>query len=137
VTTFVDTSVIIPLFDQTSEHHDWCRQQIETASAAGPVVVSDVVYAEVSVGMPDRQQTDDALARYAFSRSGYSDEVLYRAGRAFREYRANAGPRESLLPDFFIGALAEIEGEPLLTRDTAKVRTYFPTVRLIEPGSAA
>lgn len=133
MTTFVDTSVLIPLFEPGSEHHEWCREQLTAAAAGGPVVVSDIVYAEVSVGMPGKEETDKALASFALSRRGYSDEVLFRAGRAFLEYRANKGPRESLLPDFLIGALAEIEGEPLLTRDPAKVRTYFPNVALIQP----
>jgi predicted nucleic acid-binding protein len=40
------------------------------------------------------------------------------------------------LPDFFIGAHAAVAGAALLTRDTKRVRAYFPTVRLLEPGSA-
>lgn len=133
MTVFVDSSVLIPLFDEGSEHHEWCQEQVEAASREGPVVVSDIVYAEVSVGMANKQDTDEALAQFAFSRSGYTDEVLFRAGRAFLDYRANGGPRESLLPDFLVGALAEVEGEPLLTRDVTKVRTYFPRVALIQP----
>ena len=137
MTTFVDTSVVIPLLDSTSKHHEWCREQMNAASSDGPVIVSDVVYAEMSVGLTEKREADEALAQFAFSRTGYSDEVLFRASQAFKEYRANGGPRESLLPDFFIGALAEIEGEPLLTRDPGKVRTYFPKVRLIEPERRA
>lgn len=130
---FVDTSVLIPLLDEASDHHQWCQEQVDAASEEGAVVVSDIVYAELSVGMATKQDVDEAIARFAFSRSGYTDEALYRAGRAFLDYRANGGPRESLLPDFLVGALAELEGEPLLTRDPGKVGTYFPGVRLICP----
>jgi predicted nucleic acid-binding protein len=41
--------------------------------------------------------------------------------------------RRSPLPDFFIGAHAEIDGLVLLTRDERRYRTYFPAVELIAP----
>jgi hypothetical protein len=37
------------------------------------------------------------------------------------------------LPDFFIGAHAQVEDWKLVTRDPERVRTYFPTVELIVP----
>lgn len=131
MTTFVDTSVLIPLFDQASPHHAWCQEQI--AAADPPVVISDIVYTEVSIGMATKADTDTAIAQFAFTRVAYSDDVLFRAGRAFLEYKNNNGPKDSLLPDFFVGAHAEVSGEPLLTRDPGKVKTYFPTVQLITP----
>ena len=41
-----------------------------------------------------------------------------------------------MLPDSFIGAHAVVEGIGLLTRDTRRYRSYFPTVELITPGDA-
>ena len=37
------------------------------------------------------------------------------------------------LPDFFTGAHAYVANLPLLTRDPRRVRTFFPSVRLITP----
>lgn len=60
--------------------------------------------------------------------------ALFLAGKAFQKYRANDGQRTGVLPDFLIGAHAAVLGAPLLTRDSARYRTYFPKLRLIAPG---
>ncbi len=44
-----------------------------------------------------------------------------------------AGIRRSLLPDFFIGAHAAVEGLRLLTRDASRYRSYFLRLELIAP----
>ena len=41
--------------------------------------------------------------------------------------------RTGVLSDFFIGAHAQAERLPLLTRDIRRYRSYFPTVELIAP----
>ncbi len=58
-------------------------------------------------------------------------EALFLAGKAFRQYRARKGTRVRVLPDFFIGAHAAALGWPVLTRDVARIRGYFPTVALL------
>jgi predicted nucleic acid-binding protein len=55
------------------------------------------------------------------------------AAQAFLKYRRGEGTKTSPLPDFYIGAQAEIEKWTLVTRDAARYRTYFPNVRLIAP----
>jgi len=58
---------------------------------------------------------------------------LFLAGKAFQRYRAAGGTCTGGLPDFFIGAHAAVDGWPLLTRDAARYRRYFPKVALIAP----
>ncbi|UCF89853.1 MAG: DNA-binding protein, partial [Desulfobacterales bacterium] len=60
-------------------------------------------------------------------------EALFLAGKAFWEYRKNPGIKSSPLPDFYIGAQAAILEMDLITRDEARYRRYFPTVKLISP----
>lgn len=55
------------------------------------------------------------------------------AAQAFLKYRRAGGTKNSPLPDFYIGGQAEAEGLTLVTRDTARYRTYFPRVALIAP----
>jgi hypothetical protein len=60
-------------------------------------------------------------------------------GRAYRRYvtaRRDSGgsePPKMPLPDFFIGAQAEIMGWKIATRDQHRFKKYFPAVELITP----
>jgi hypothetical protein len=45
------------------------------------------------------------------------------------------GTRTSTLPDLLIGAHAAVLGLTLLTRDTARYRTYFPNLQLVVPDA--
>nr|CBX27651.1 hypothetical protein N47_H24730 [uncultured Desulfobacterium sp.] len=58
-------------------------------------------------------------------------------GRFFQPERLSSntkkGEKTAPLPDFFIGAHAEILNIDLLTRDVSRYKPYFPTVKLIAP----
>ena len=56
--------------------------------------------------------------------------------QAFQAYRARGGTKTGVLSDFFIGAHAVVVGTTLLTRDTRRYRSFFPTIALITPGDA-
>lgn len=133
MTTFLDSSVLIDLLDDKSVHYAWSSAEFAKAKASGPVIVSDVVYSEFSVTLPNEGAADAVIARLALVRCGYSNQALFRAGKAYARYRKNKGTKLNVLPDFFVGALADIDGTPVLTRDPRKVKTYFPSVRVISP----
>ena len=76
---------------------------------------------------------DAGLEELMLERLNLPYEAAFVAGRAFRRYRRAGGVRSSPLPDFFVGAHAEVADFTVLTRDVSRFRTYFPTVRLISP----
>ena len=59
--------------------------------------------------------------------------ALFLAAKAYAEYRKRGGSRLSVLPHFFIGAHAAVEGWPLLTRDARRFRTYFTGLEVVAP----
>ena len=59
--------------------------------------------------------------------------ALSLAGKAFVRYRRQGGTKSNVLGDFFIGAHAAVSGLPVLTRDTKRYQSYFPSVKLISP----
>lgn len=61
-------------------------------------------------------------------------EALFLAGKVFLDYRRRQRRKQAVLPDFCIGVHAAVNGYAILTRDMARYRSYFPTVRLIAPA---
>jgi predicted nucleic acid-binding protein len=134
MTTFIDTNVLIDLLDDESEKHGGCLEKMEEALALGRVFISDIVYSEASMGMASKEAIDEAVHVLGLSRTGNTDEALYRAGRAYLRYKNdNEGPKNNVLPDFLIGAQAEVENCPLITSDHKRMTTYFPDLNVIQP----
>jgi hypothetical protein len=59
--------------------------------------------------------------------------ALFLAGKAYLQYRRRGGNRSQVLPEFFIGAHAAVEGWALLTRDASRFRTCFPSLEVVAP----
>src|SRR5688572_11433185 len=118
MTTLIDTSIVIYLLDERSPHHEWSVEELDKAKKSGPVIIPDIAYSELSVGLPSKEATDKAISDLALERYPCSDESLFRAGRAFKKYKEeNRGPKNSVLPDFLVGAQASSEKFPLLTNN--------------------
>ncbi len=131
--TLVDTNVLLDLVTNDPVWADWSIRQLDHAADKGPLIISDVVYAELSVGFERIEDLDDLLDEAGIEMGEIPREALFLAGKAFRRYRAAGGARSGVLPDFFIGAHAAVLGLPLLTRDAKRYRSYFPSVVLMAP----
>lgn len=133
--TLVDTNILIDLFDTGSPWEDWSTRSIERVRSEGPIVINQIVYAEMAAGFPLESALESALSPSRFVREDLPWEAAFAAGHAFMTYRRNGGPKSSPLPDFYIGAHASIRGYSLLTRDQIRYRTYFPMLRIISPDT--
>jgi len=129
----VDTNILLDVVTDDPVWADWSIQQLESASVRGPLMINDVVYAEWSIGYERIEMLDDAIAQMGLLLERVPTSALFLAGKAFRAYRASAGAKDGVLPDFFIGAHAAVLAIPLLTRDARRYRRYFPTLELIAP----
>lgn len=132
--TLVDSNVLIDVLDGDPYWSSRSALALETSGAAGPVVINQVIYAELSARYEDTDELDVDLPEHVFQREQLPWTAAFLAGKAFAEYRRRGGKRRSPLPDFFIGAHAAVANLRLLTRDEVRYRSYFPTVELIVPG---
>lgn len=133
--TLVDTNVLLDLVTDDPKWSDWSIAQLEAASIEGPLLINDVIYAELAVRY-ERIETLEAFVEEAgLDMRPIPKPALFLAGKVFTQYRKAGGTRTGVLPDFFIGAHAAVQRLPLLTRDVGRYRSYFPSLKLIAPGS--
>lgn len=131
----VGTNILLDVLGEESEWSEWSGGVLAQWLDRGPLLINDVVYAEVSVGYSSRAEADAALALIEVQHQPIPREALFLAGKAFREYRRRRGGRTGVLPDFFIGAHAAVLGVPVLSRDAARYGSYFPQVEVVGPGA--
>jgi predicted nucleic acid-binding protein len=131
--TLVDSNVLLDILTRTPDWWRWSLWQLEHAALDGPLAINDVVYAEVSTRYPSVDIVDSIIRDLGIDLMAMPRTALFLAGKAYLRYRAAGGIRTGVLADFFIGAHAEAERLPLLTRDVRRYRSYFPTVSLIAP----
>lgn len=129
--TFIDTNVLLDLVTDDPNWADWSIAQLETASLRGPLLINDIVYAELAVRYKTIEELDAFIDAAGLEIQPIPRAALYLAGKAFTRYRKLGGSRTGVLPNFFIGAQAAVSGFTLLTRDISRYRTYFPTLTII------
>ena len=127
----VDTNVISDLLTDDPRWRRWSQRQLEEHRSE--LAINAVVYAELSVPALNLDEVDRLLVDLGLELLDIPRAGLFRAAKAFARYRASEGTKTSPLPDFFIGGHAEAAALPLITRDAARFRTYFPAVALIAP----
>ncbi|HKR69797.1 MAG TPA: type II toxin-antitoxin system VapC family toxin [Streptosporangiaceae bacterium] len=129
----VDSNVLLDVITDDPLWGEWSSDRIAQALDAGRLVISPIVYAEVSTGFERIEDLDDALPESEFEREPLPYEAGFLAGKAYIAYRRRGGSRRSPMPDFYIGAHATVRSYRLLTRDSKRYSTYFPGVELIAP----
>jgi len=131
--TLVDSNVLLDVVTRTPDWWQWSLRQLDEAVLSGPLVINDVIYAEISTRYPSTDTVDSTLRDLGIDLVPIPRAALFLAGKAYLRYRKAGGMRTGVLADFFVGAHAEVDGFPLLTRDVRRYRSYFPTVNLITP----
>lgn len=129
----VDSNVLLDVLTEDPAWFEWSSDQLVRCADAGTVAINPIIYAEVSIRFEDIAELEEVLPPGVFERLPLPWEAAFLAGKCFLRYRRSKGVRRSPPPDFYIGAHAAVAGLTLLTRDAARYRTYFSTLRLIAP----
>jgi len=130
----VDSNVILDLRTQDPVWFTWSSESLAETADRHELAINPIIYAEVAADADRIEDLDRELPESDYRRLPLPYEAGFLAARAFVRYRRSGGSRRAPLPDFYIGAHAAVDRLPLLTRDAARYRTYFPTVTLISPG---
>jgi predicted nucleic acid-binding protein len=133
----VDTNVLIDIWQDDPDWADWSIEQLRTQSQVHGLAINPVIYGELSLNYTSFEALDEQVEALQLDLLELPRAALFLAGKAFLKYRRKGGPRTNVLADFFIGAHAAVDGCAILTRDAARYRAYFPTVRVITPPANA
>ena len=133
--TFIDSNVLIDVFEFDQTWEEWSRVRIEEQTATGDATINVVVLAELSPGYETLETLINLLDSFSIQIADFSEEAAFHSGRMFARYRRGRerSSTRRVLPDFMIGAHALSLGLPLLTRDPDIYRRYFPELTLITP----
>ena len=131
----VDTSVLLAIFKGEPKGELWL-DCLQSASEAAGLLISSVVLAEIRSFFPSDNACQAALHGLELRHSPLNEEAANLAGRIFRDYRKEGGPRTTILPDFLIAAHAAIQADSLATDDRGYLRAYFPQIRILSPKTS-
>lgn len=128
-----DTNVLLDIATADPIWLSWSERQFRAAVAKGTILIDPIIYAELAPAFSTKDDLDRWLDPAIFRRLPIPYGAGWLAARAFLKYRKTGGTKSSPLPDFYIGAHAEVKGLSLVTRDVGRYQTYFPNVSLITP----
>jgi predicted nucleic acid-binding protein len=136
----LDTNLVIDAQNEGSAFYTWSNQVIAEAIPTSGVGINAITLAELcSANGVDSEILQSELHSAQIRVIDLPAQAAALCGRAYRRYRlartrSGGGKAPSVpLPDFFIGAHAELMGWKLATRDVERYRIYFPAVELIKP----
>jgi len=129
----VDSNVLLDILTEDKTWFAWSAAKLAECAEKTTLCINPVIYSEVSVGFERIEDLEEALPEDAFARLQIPYEAAFLAGKCFLRYRRGGGLKHSPLPDFLIGAHAAVSKMTLLTRDSARYRTYFPALTLLCP----
>ncbi len=131
----VDSNVVLDIFLDDPNWAEWAESTLGKYSNTATLYINPIIYSEVSIGFERIEELESAINRGGFQILEIPKEALFLAGKAYLKYRRGKGIKKSPLPDFYIGAQAAVLNLDLITRDISRYHTYFPTVKLISPGT--
>jgi predicted nucleic acid-binding protein len=129
----VDTNVLVDVLQDDPQWAEWSIGQLRAQARLHQLAINPVIYAEISLSFSTLEALDEVIDTLGLVVHDIPRPALFLAAKAFARYRQRGGSRQQVLPDFFIGAHATVQGWPLLTRDASRFRSYFPGLVVLAP----
>ncbi|MEP6821003.1 MAG: type II toxin-antitoxin system VapC family toxin [Chthoniobacterales bacterium] len=131
----LDSNVLIDLLGPPTKFTDPSIAALDDCHRRGALIVCPVVIAELAAYSQTAGELKRLLEDMHLGLVAFSWDDLHAAGDAYVRYCRRSGrPKTRMLADFLIAGHAEAHADALVTRDRGYYSTYFPKLRLIEPG---
>jgi hypothetical protein len=130
--TALDTSVILDVLTADPAHAAASEAAINAALSAGPLLVGECVIAEITPAL-EVGAIGEFMRDWGLQFVPASLESALLAGEMFRSYLQRSGSQDRVVPDFLVGAHAQVHAGRLLARDRGYYRDYFTNLQLLVP----
>ncbi len=135
--TLVDTNIFIDVWGIPGPMTRWSRAALVQCRTEGSLIINPVIWSEIAPLIEDEGRLNGYSHDLGIEKETMPWSGSFQAGMTHARYRKAGGARERTLPDFLIGAHAAYAGHRLLTRDSARYRSYFPDLDIIAPDTHA
>ena len=115
--TAIDTNILLDVLVPNEKFYGSSAKSLEDAASSGSLVVCDLVYAELCTQFSSQRECDAFLEDNEIRVESLRRDAHFLASRTWRTYRKQGGHRTRILADFLIGAHAQAQAQPLLSRD--------------------
>ncbi len=134
--TALDSSVILDVLSGKNPFLETSIGIMQKTRSEGKLIVCECVLAEVFPALRDEQQFREFMKDWQLQFVPSSEESAITAGRYFAEYLEQGGYQKRVLPDFLIGAHAQIHADRLAARDRGYLRNYFRDLVVLDPSES-
>ena len=134
MTTAVDTSVVLDVITDDALHAKASVDALRRARREGRLIVCESVVAETRPALKSDAELTEMLHDLRIEFVPGSEAAAVLAGRHFTRYLERGGATGRVVPDFLIGAHAQVHGDRLLARDRGYLRDYFSDLTVMEPA---
>jgi predicted nucleic acid-binding protein len=128
----VDTSVILDVVQDEPVWAEWSQGQLDAWAARDELGINPVIYAELSIAYAHRR-TGGHRGQRGAAPPGDPARRAVPGRQGFPRVPKAGGHQDDCPVGFLHGAHAAVMELPLLSRETTRYRTYFPSVTLIAP----
>ena len=154
MTSAVDTNILLDILLPDPKFLESSTRLLNDAIATGKVIISEVVYAELSAQFGSKEELESFLEDSSIVVQPANQAAMWEAGRAWMRYLKARGEeiecpqcgdkrvtrcekcgeiiagRQHIVSDFLIGGHAQMMADTLLTRDRGFYQTYFKSLPL-------
>jgi len=146
VISAVDTNILLDILIPNADYAKRSLEALETMSEKGSLVISEMVFAELASQFPSLKELKTFLTETDIKLVNSTDQALYEASLAWKKYLENKNKNQKcphckkiipgrihIISDFIIGGHAKKCADQLITRDRGFYRTYFNSLKIIDP----
>ena len=128
--------MVLDVITDDALHANASVEALRRARREGRLIACECVVAETRPALPSNRELTEMLHDLGIEFVPGSEAAAALAGQHFARYLERGGTAGRVVPDFLIGAHAQVHADRLLARDRGYLRDYCNELTVMEPGQS-